>query len=1107
MASKTLTNSAHEPGYTCITFSRDGKLSYTGGSDSLVRIWNMDKDQYQEPEVAYEADEGITTVASSNDYWLSGSHDSEVRSYVHGKPDLHGLISKAAGVSIRDLAVDPAGKRVAIATDETTVKVVDIKEITNVISLAGHRKCVRKVTWHPSGNLLTTSSADGTVSVWDISGPEPRVEKTIDGVIPAVSDPESTDFMHDCSVVWHPSGGHFYVSSRTHDIVVISRPNWDRLPSFSDSSITSAITALALSVNGLYLASACKEEIAIWSTQTKGILWRHAGTPNAIITQLAFSPSQNLLAWTDNEGILTWWREPVPAGSPDPIKQSGAANPQGGSTKHKVPATSWGTDDDVNISSVDSKGIAAGENGDGNEYGDDWIIDDLGDGMEDEAEGNGKTEGENKFVKEMVSITKAQPAFQPGSTPMQNKRCYLAYNTVGVIEVADQDTHHIVTVDFHDRSARKGYHFTDHFKYDVAYLGERGALFACPPEQEHPAQVLYKPYGTWSSQGDWEYVLPPNHRVLGLAAGGERPTKSLRDPSSSGGDIQGLGNVVVATSAGDLTFLSGSGMERIVLGLEGEFVSMAAAEEYVLVVHRPGATTIDGSQGLTATLISFEEFEVLQEKPLPIPKGHVLKWIGITDEGVPAIYDSSGHMHIMINFRRPNRASWARILDANTLERKQNRDESYWPVGLSKDILMCIILKGRQEHPGFPRPLIQELPVRMPFRNKNSADASIEESVARERVFIDLARDGLEDELTNSELDKREIELDKSLIRLIQSACKTDKAPRAIELTKRLHFAHSISAASQLAGFYRLLGLQEKIDAIKRWREEQEVTPLETVRERRRELEQEDRYMKAPKKPFQDFEPPRKIDRPALARPAAVVEHTEFTASNATARAVRTRVEAEEHSWTPPPEGKRKRDAEDEAGVKDLEREHHKRCAVGEASTPIPSPKKENPFSRKNVNGFDTKRNPFARKPELDKPIQKSESFFNKVEAIEFNDKSKRPANGKGKERERKDLSRQTTLFGLPPKQPAESKSKNATTRKIPGVESQGSRVGESQTQITDVDMTEALTTSESPTFEDTLVQPREVDDVVETQPIDEDEEPIDWPDSPQASGAELVAE
>lgn len=110
-----------------------------------------------------------------------------------------------------------------------------------------------------------------------------------------------------------------------------------------------------------------------------------------MITQIAFSPSQNLLAWADTGGILTWWKDPIPTGSPDPVKATAAGGVQGLPVKRKSTPTLWGEDP---------------VNGDGgvprtvNDYGDDWIIDDIGAGMEDEHGERRAVDGDG-FVKEM----------------------------------------------------------------------------------------------------------------------------------------------------------------------------------------------------------------------------------------------------------------------------------------------------------------------------------------------------------------------------------------------------------------------------------------------------------------------------------------------------------------------------------------------------------------------------------------------------------------------------------------------------------------------------------------------------------------------------------
>ena len=59
----------------------------------------------------------------------------------------------------------------------------------------------------------------------------------------------------------------------------------------------------------------------------------------------------------------------------------------------------------------------------------------------------------------------------------------------------------------------------------------------------------------------------------------------------------------------------------------------------------------------------------------------------------PVIYDSSERLMILEHFRFTSQGSWAVLLDATKLERRVGKDESYWPTGVSRDAMMCIILK------------------------------------------------------------------------------------------------------------------------------------------------------------------------------------------------------------------------------------------------------------------------------------------------------------------------------------------------------------------------------------------------------------------------------
>lgn len=740
---------------------------------------------------------------------------------------------------VRDIALSPDGEWIAASSDEVEVKLVKRKDIEQIHVLRNHPKPVKNLSFDPTGTWLACSCTDGKIYLYKLSETEPRFVRAVDGIIPRLETTD--DAISRC--VWHPAGEVFACPTPSREIAIVNAQE-GKILHRTAALHNGPITGISWTPNGRLLASAAFDgNLIVWDAQTLQMVQQH--NYEKILDLQWHTRGDNLLCWTTSWGEVhidpNFLQDEkhiellkAPEESWQDARQQGQAPPAKVNDVNGVNGTKPLVNGRPRARSFDSLDEYLADAG-GDENG--WIEDDDGAGYINEngkrVNGDALSPDASKRSRYHAWQPEIHPSFQPNSTPWRGNRKYLCLNLIGFVWTVNQSTHNTVTVEFYDREAHRDFHFTDPFQYDKACLNDHGALFSAPPNpsQNQPAVLFYRPHETWTNRADFRIELPDGEDIACIAL-------SRR-------------HIIAYTTKNYIRTYTLFGTPVRINRLKSSPAVTCAAHESHLITLSNGAVQSDGTTQLLYTIENLSTSEVYQSSDLvalgtadsnpdadddPI----TLKTVFWTDTGDPAIYDSLGTLLILTSWRIPGQAKWTPILDTRLLDRLRSgkKEETYWPVAVADEKFHCIILKGGEQYPYFPRPLLSEFDLEIPIGRRPKEPAAdeetmnddestalknykLEEAYIRSTILTSLHEDVVASQgehvshADRMELGRREVEINKLLLQLLAAECREgeDHGMKALEVVRlmRDRGGTMIEAASKIASRFGRSVLEGKI--------------------------------------------------------------------------------------------------------------------------------------------------------------------------------------------------------------------------------------------------------------------------------------------------------
>ena len=288
-----------------VAFSPDNRTVASGHDDGYLNLWDAETGKHIRYFSGMGGEEGSTlpfehigsvhglayspdglTLASAAYY----DRGTEVRLWEATTGRHLGLLISEAGEmdSVECIAFSPVSHILAVGWGTGRISLADVETDEPIKSLGNHRPQISGLAFSSDGGLLASAAWDSTVRLWDL-----KTNKLIHTLTGHKSDVLSVAFSPD---------GKTLASSSKEDVRL-----WNTEGGHNRSIINHfAILDVAFSPDGKTLASGNDDNtVSLWDKKSAKLINTLIGHKE-LVSNVVFSPHEDVLASTDNNNVLLW---------------------------------------------------------------------------------------------------------------------------------------------------------------------------------------------------------------------------------------------------------------------------------------------------------------------------------------------------------------------------------------------------------------------------------------------------------------------------------------------------------------------------------------------------------------------------------------------------------------------------------------------------------------------------------------------------------------------------------------------------------------------------------------------------------------------------------